>query len=225
MARSLAIGKRPVPTPAAKPRRRVRLHPVQRREQLLVAAEAVVAEHGYQGATVPRIVARAGIAQGSFYRYFRDVDAAVLELMQRALAPVAQAAAGLDFARVQNASDLEWELLRFYRVLARELVSHPALLREALLVAPAARGALGAAMSGFLDSMHETALRLVGAPARRAPFRAIADPGAAAGAVVGMILGAAQQAVDRQDDFDTERWANEMARFEAGALLDPVLAR
>lgn len=203
-------------------RRRVRLHPERRREQLLAAAEHVVTEHGYQGTTVPSVVTRAGVAQGSFYRYFRDIDAAVLELMQRALAPVAQAAAELDFSRVQNAADLEWELLRFYRTLARELVAHPALIREALLVAPAARGELGAAMSEFLRSMREMALRLIEGHAGRRPFRAIADPGAAAGSVVGMILGAAQQAIDGEKSFDAERWATEMARFEAGALLDPI---
>jgi len=200
----------------------VRLHPERRREQLLAAAAHVVTEHGYQGTTVPSVVTRAGVAQGSFYRYFRDIDAAVLELMQRALAPVAQAAAELDFSRVQNAADLEWELLRFYRTLARELVAHPALIREALLVAPAARGELGAAMSEFLRSMREMALRLIEGHAGRRPFRAIADPGAAAGSVVGMILGAAQQAIDGEKSFDAERWATEMARFEAGALLDPI---
>jgi AcrR family transcriptional regulator len=224
MGRKAAIRKDSSSGSAAVQRRRVRLHPARRREQLLEAVEAVVSESGYQGATVPRIVARAGVAQGSFYRYFRDIDDAMLELMQRALAPVARAAAGLDFSRVQNATDLRGELLRFYRVLARELVAHPALIREALMVAPAARGNLGTAMSAFLGSMRETALQLIEMHAGRSPFRAIADPGAAAGAVVGMILGAAQQAVGRGEGFDTERWANEMARFEAGALLNPPAA-
>jgi AcrR family transcriptional regulator len=207
-------------SPAA-PRRRARLLPEQRRENLLRAVEDVVTERGYQGATVPRVVARAGIAQGSFYRYFRDVDAAVLALMQRAVAPVIEAATALDFARVRTATDLEWELLRFYRTLARVLVAHPAVVREALLVAPTARGELAGAMSGLLRSLREVARRLITTHAGRPPFRAIGDPEAAAAAIVGMILGAAQEAFATDQGFDAERWANEMARFEAGALLDP----
>lgn len=224
MGKVPAIRERPAANSAVKQRRRVRLRPEQRREQLLEATEDVLAEHGYQGATVPRVVARAGVAQGSFYRYFRDIDAAALELMQRALAPVTRAAAGLDFSRVQNAADLELEVLGFYRLLARELAAHPALIREALLVAPAARGELGAVMFAFLGSMRDMAHRLIAAHAGRPPFRAITDPGTAAGAVVGMILGAAQQAVGSGESFDAERWANEMASFEAGALLDRMAA-
>ena len=220
MARRLVTRKRSASKSSAPRRRRVRLLPEKRREQLLRAIEAVVTEHGYQGATVPRIVARAGIAQGSFYRYFRNVNAAVLDLAQRAVAPVAQAAAALDFSRVETAADLEWELLHFYRAVARALVAHPEAIREALLVAPTARGDLGETMSAFLRSMREVAFRLVEGHAGRPPFRAIGDARAAAGAVVGMILGAAQEVLGRDNRLDLERWANEMARFEAGALLD-----
>jgi AcrR family transcriptional regulator len=42
------------------------------RENLLAAARAVFAKHGYAGANVARIVAEAGVARGSFYTYFES---------------------------------------------------------------------------------------------------------------------------------------------------------
>lgn len=59
-------------TPAAKPRRRLtreELTPFAR-EAIFNAAEQVVGEVGYAEATVARITAAAGIAQGTFYLYF-----------------------------------------------------------------------------------------------------------------------------------------------------------
>lgn len=210
---------------AGERRRRVRLSPERRREDLLRAVERVVTEVGCRGATVPRVVERAGVAQGTFYRYFRDIDGAVAELLQRAVAPVRAAAAALDLGGVRTAADVEEALRRFYRVLARELVAHPVVLREAVLVAPAARGDLGAAMSEFLREMRTVARGLVEGCMGRPPFRATTEYGAVADAVVGMILGAAQAAFEDQSGFDPERWAREMARFEAAALVDPRFAQ
>jgi len=41
-----------------------------RRADLLAAARAILAEKGLEAATVSEIVARAGVAQGTFYLYF-----------------------------------------------------------------------------------------------------------------------------------------------------------
>ena len=42
------------------------------RRRLLDAAEGIFAEHGYHDASIARIVERAGVAQGTFYIYFRS---------------------------------------------------------------------------------------------------------------------------------------------------------
>src|SRR5262245_26469229 len=57
-----------------------RLSPKQARSResfhkLLAAARDVVAEMGLEGATVPRIAARAGLSPGAIYRRFPDKDA------------------------------------------------------------------------------------------------------------------------------------------------------
>jgi len=65
----------------------------ERRDQLLVAARAVFAEHGYFGASVADILDAASVARGTFYNHFeskRDVFAAVLsQLMTEVVAAVA----------------------------------------------------------------------------------------------------------------------------------------
>jgi AcrR family transcriptional regulator len=63
---------------------RRRLAPAARRAQLLDAAEAVFAEHGYQGTAMEDIAVAAGVARGLIYNYFRDKDELYLACVQRA---------------------------------------------------------------------------------------------------------------------------------------------
>lgn len=55
---------------------------VRTRERLKSAAREVLSESGYQGLRVADIIERAEIANGTFYRYFRDKDELVLELLR-----------------------------------------------------------------------------------------------------------------------------------------------
>lgn len=202
-------------------KRRRRLPPEQRREEILQAVEDTVAQHGYQGATVPRINTAAGVAQGSFYRYFRDVDDAFLQLLRRVLEPLRAAAAELDLSRARNAGQLEAELFRFFLVVAEQLESRGELLREALLVAPTAQGPVGREMRSFLSGMRDRARGLLESRAGQFPFRQTLEPRVAAAAIVGMILGAAREAAERKETFEPRHWAEEMARLETGALVEP----
>jgi AcrR family transcriptional regulator len=61
---------------------RQRREPTQERsratvERILVAARAVLAERGYEGASTNRIAAAAGVGPGTLYQYFPDKDAIV----------------------------------------------------------------------------------------------------------------------------------------------------
>ena len=49
--------------------------PVQRREEILDAARAVLGQHGYERTTVSAIAQRASVAQGTFYLYFPSKEA------------------------------------------------------------------------------------------------------------------------------------------------------
>lgn len=54
-----------------------------RRTEILAAAAAEIAASGYAGATVRRIAARAGIAEGTIYNYFSGKEELVLGLLDR----------------------------------------------------------------------------------------------------------------------------------------------
>jgi AcrR family transcriptional regulator len=53
--------------------------------RLLKAAVEVLDEHGIEGATIPRIAARANVSPGTVYRRFRDKDALLREVCLRTL--------------------------------------------------------------------------------------------------------------------------------------------
>ncbi len=53
------------------------------REAVLDAAEATMAEHGYAGASLARIVERAGVPASSIYHYFGSKDGVLLAVMER----------------------------------------------------------------------------------------------------------------------------------------------
>lgn len=62
-----------------------------RRKQILEAAVAVFAERGYQRATVKEIAARAGIAPGTIYLYFRNKRELLLALAETLIRRAADA--------------------------------------------------------------------------------------------------------------------------------------
>jgi AcrR family transcriptional regulator len=56
---------------------------VKSRALVLDAAERVMAQHGFDGATVARVVAEAGIPMSSVYHYFGSKDGILLAVMER----------------------------------------------------------------------------------------------------------------------------------------------
>ena len=56
----------------------------EKKERILNAALEDIAAYGYDKASVTRIVKRAGIATGSFYQYFEDLDDLFLYIAKRA---------------------------------------------------------------------------------------------------------------------------------------------
>jgi AcrR family transcriptional regulator len=79
-----------VTTPAAGGRRR--LTPAERREQLMSAAVAVLAEHGYRDATAESVARRAGVSKGLLWHHFTDLDDLWMETARRTLRTLSSAA-------------------------------------------------------------------------------------------------------------------------------------
>ncbi|HEX6817252.1 MAG TPA: TetR family transcriptional regulator [Ktedonobacterales bacterium] len=77
--------------------------PIDRRAALLRAAREVLAEKGLDAARVSEIVARAGVAQGTFYLYFPSkyslVVALTEQVMDQVLVAVEEAVAGTSTLR------------------------------------------------------------------------------------------------------------------------------
>lgn len=203
-------------------RTRRRLSPAARKREILAATRQVVERHGYHGASVPRVVAVAATAQGNFYRHFKNLDEAFLAVVRELLAPIMAAASGLEFPQVATSEQVETVFLGFYRQLAALLRADAILLREALLVGQAAQGPVGREVTAFLTQMRAVAESLLETHAGRPPFRSTMNPGIVAGAIVGMVVGAVQEAALLGDAFDPEAWAVEMARLETGALVEPA---
>ncbi len=100
-------------------RRRVLMTPDARRQQLLDAATWVFARKGYRRAGISDIIARAGVARGTFYLYFagkQDIFLAIVNdihgRIKRALAaadtPAALASQGADPQAILRASARRW---------------------------------------------------------------------------------------------------------------------
>lgn len=101
---------------------RIRKNPDERREELLVAARRVFVEKGVAGSTVSDIVRAAGVAQGTFYLYFKaktDLVSAVVE---------------------QMADEMVDSITRFVTATGAEAVAKLLALRDAVLVVAADPG-------------------------------------------------------------------------------------
>ena len=56
---------------------------VKSRERVLDAAERIMAEHGFEAATLARVVEESGIPMSSVYHYFGSKDRILLAVMER----------------------------------------------------------------------------------------------------------------------------------------------
>ena len=79
------------PRAARKPARARKVGPAARRQAILDAALSVFAERGFEAARLDDVAARAGVAKGTLYLYFRDKEALFEELVRGAVTPIIEA--------------------------------------------------------------------------------------------------------------------------------------
>ncbi len=65
-----------------------RIAPAARKEAILEAALTVFAERGFEAARLDDVAARAGVAKGTLYLYFKDKEALFEELLRGAVSPI-----------------------------------------------------------------------------------------------------------------------------------------
>jgi AcrR family transcriptional regulator len=189
-----------------------------RREQILKAAREVFAERGYHGASVSAIVARCGVAQGTFYLYFQS-KREVFEALLDAFAETIYRTFFLPGAERVITQEEVWSRFVIISSWALEVFSaNQDLARLFLLEAPARE-------PGFEEKVSRLHQRLVQATAanfelwmERGLLRP-ADPKVLALCVIGMIEHLLRQKLS--DKLDGDFWAvvEEAVKFELFGIL------
>ena len=81
--------------PSAKPSRALKVDPATRRQAILDAALTVFAERGFETARLDDVAARAGVAKGTLYLYFKDKETLFEEVVRSAISPILERLNGL----------------------------------------------------------------------------------------------------------------------------------
>jgi AcrR family transcriptional regulator len=127
------------------------------RELVLDAAERVMAEHGFEAATVARVVEEAGIPLSSVYHYYGSKDGVLLAVMERgaerffADLPVPERRTG---PPVQH-------LAAFVAEAAATLERHPDFLRLLIVFAAQPPAVAGGEIQGVVGRIRRVALERV----------------------------------------------------------------
>jgi AcrR family transcriptional regulator len=192
------------------------------RLRLLEAAESLMASGDAAAVTVDAIAAAAGVAHGTFYRYFRDRSAALEALARhmketRGIAEDRLLRADVESAAAARAGIRAWvgDKLRTSRELRRVIIAWYALM------------ASDARLAAYREERREGALARVRDHLERLVergFADIADPAATAAGIIALIDGITRTSIlerDRLDDAAIAAAADivERAIF---ARLEPV---
>jgi AcrR family transcriptional regulator len=197
--------------------KRIRLSPEKRRASILQAARGTLHSHGYQHFTVPAIVKAASVAQGSFYRYFKNRDDVFSAMFNELVAPrIIESAERLDLSFIGSASDLEEVFFDWFIAIGEVISEEGVILREALTAVPQSGGEAANTVNSFLENLRQFIEEMLEEANGKPPFR-IVNCKIISHTLVGAITSAVIQATS--DGIDVETWAREMARFFSGGLL------
>lgn len=99
------------------------------RESLLDATRSVLSEHGWDGTTMDRVAARAGVAKGTIYNYFKDKTDLMASLRDRLSRPYIDA-----LQSITRGEGTALERLEAFLVLALEDLYQNAKLIRAIII-------------------------------------------------------------------------------------------
>jgi AcrR family transcriptional regulator len=123
------------------------------RQRLFAAAAVVVGRHGYAGASVARIAAKAGVAQGTFYNYFANRQELLDELLPEIGADMLRFI-GEHTRHDVSAAEKEKERFGAFFAFLREVPEFLRILVEAELFAPAGyRRHVDTVVSGYTRAL------------------------------------------------------------------------
>jgi AcrR family transcriptional regulator len=120
----------------------------ERRLELLRAARDVFATKGYHATKVDDIVARASVAKGTFYLYFRDKRTVFVELVDLLFARL-----GTAILKVDPRGDIEAQIKHNIRGIVAVLLDDPPLTVLLLSFAPGLDPEFAAKIQSFYDGV------------------------------------------------------------------------
>ena len=127
------------------------------RERVLDAAERIMAEQGFEAATIARVVEESGIPLSSVYHYFGSKDRILLAVMERG---ADRFFADLPDLTRRNGRPVQ-HLARVAAVAARTLERHPNFLRLLIVFAVQPPAAAGDEVQAVVHRIRDHALCLL----------------------------------------------------------------
>jgi AcrR family transcriptional regulator len=124
------------------------------REVVLDAAESLMAEQGYEAATVAALVQRARISPSSIYHYFGSKEGVLLAVMERGAERFFEALPDID----RRASSQREHLRLLVDAVASTLTRHPNFLRILIVMATQPAGAGDGEIHTVVNRVREMAL-------------------------------------------------------------------
>ncbi|HMY16972.1 MAG TPA: TetR/AcrR family transcriptional regulator [Polyangium sp.] len=120
----------------------------ERRIELLRAARDVFSTKGYHAAKIDDIVAKAGVAKGTFYLYFPDKRSVFVELVDSLFSRL-----GTAILQVDPHADIEAQVKHNIRGIVAVLLDDPALTQLLLSFAPGLDPAFATKIQSFYDGV------------------------------------------------------------------------
>ena len=199
-------------------KKRTRLSVEKRRIQLLDAANRVLESRGYHKVVVANIANKAKVSHGTFYHYFTDKENIYTEIFKSLLPVIMLQLSQVDHKSVKSEGDLYKQLYQFYFSMGSLLKDYGIILRELIFVAANSAIGIKQMLDNFLLEVENSLSRIIVEVSGKRPFRKL-DPRFTAKAIIGMAMAGVQSAEMLTTDADITQWAQEMARFECGALI------
>ena len=189
------------------------------RERLVSAAAEVFAVSGYHASRVSDIVARAGVAQGTFYLYFRSKEAVFLELVDRFFTrTLAETLGAADPEEAATAADVVAQVRAMWRTLIVRCRQQPAAATAVLRDAPALGPEIRDRVRGYYERIADGVAAYISVASRRGLARPV-DARLAGWLVQGLVDRAMYYALVLDPGADADWLADQLMTVEGGGLL------
>jgi TetR/AcrR family transcriptional regulator, fatty acid metabolism regulator protein len=194
---------------------RTLLTPDERRRQLLDAATWAFARKGYRHAQISDIIARAGVARGTFYLYFTSKEQIFLAIVEHFHGQIKAALASADCAAapaqaISPRAMLQASARRWIEFFAAHRDATTVILREASSIDPRFE-------KGFAD-LRDSAVAFFAARFKRLQELGFANPSLAPELFARLQLGMFDELLNayvlRDPHTDIGRLADQLAEFE-----------